>query len=287
MGPTALQKNWSLRKNQIVRRALQADPAQEYFVYVPSTGGHSAPLFVAIHGISRNALEVAKTFAGLAEAAGVVMVVPHFTADRYPDYQRLGRTESGMRADLVLDSILQEVVWITGASTAPMYLFGYSGGAQFAHRYAMAYPHRVARVVVASAGWYTLPTRQRRFPYGIRRNKAIPSIRFDPEEFLRVPIAVIVGELDVGSEGLRHSERLDREQGLTRVERARNWVEAMQAAAAEYHVEPLVTYTQVPGGEHSFALMMERSKLGERVFETLFAAPSKDSNGNDHRAKRG
>ena len=30
------------------------------------------------------------------------------------------------------------------------HLFGFSGGAQFAHRYVMAYPHRVASAVFAS-----------------------------------------------------------------------------------------------------------------------------------------
>lgn len=281
MSPTPLKKRWSLRKTQVMRRTLQADPTLEYFVYVPSSGGQGAPLFIAVHGISRNARELAKMFAGLAESAGVVLVAPHFPADRYPDYQRLGRSDRGARADAALDSITQEVAWLTGAATTQLFLFGYSGGAQFVHRYAMAHPHRVARVAVAAAGWYTLPSRARRFPYGIRPGKKLRSVRPDPEEFLRIPTAVFVGENDVTSDGLRHSERLDREQGVTRVERAYNWVEAMRAAAVTYQLEPRITLEQIAGAHHSFKYMMKRGQLGERVFESLFGIPFKRSEDGD------
>ena len=43
-------------------------------------------------------------------------------------------------------------------------LVGFSGGAQFAHRFAMLYPGCVRRVVVAAAGWYTYIDPSRPFP---------------------------------------------------------------------------------------------------------------------------
>jgi pimeloyl-ACP methyl ester carboxylesterase len=227
-------------------------------------------MFVAVHGISRNAPAQANLFATYAEAAGAVLVAPTFAADRFPDYQRLGRARRGARADEVLHSIVEEAAWLTGAASAQIYLFGYSGGAQFAHRYTMAYPDRVARAVAASAGWYTFPTPKRRFPYGLRPTTDLPGVRLDPERFLRVPIAVLVGEDDGTDENLRHTARLDAEQGATRVERARNWVAAMHEAAATYHVPAQVTFEQVAGNDHSFELFMTRGRLGDRVFETLF-----------------
>jgi poly(3-hydroxybutyrate) depolymerase len=271
--PAAWNRSEPLQKKTVVRRVLRTDPGQEYFVAVPSAGGHGAPLFVAVHGISRNAIEQAKMFSSFCEANGVVLVAPHFSAEKHSDYQRLGRAGRGDRADVVLNSIIEETSWLTGASTTQVYLFGYSGGAQFAHRYLMAYPHRVARAVIASAGWYTFPDRGKRFPYGIRPNRHLPSVRFDPEEFLRVPVAVLVGELDTTSVGLRRTARVDRQQGETRVERARNWVEAMQAAARAYRLDPQVSFEQMPGGDHSFKDLMKQSQLGERVFQALFGAP--------------
>ena len=273
MGLLKTSRAWSLPTQQILRRVLQADPGQEYFVCVPSAGGSDAPLFVTVHGVSRNAHEQARLFSRYAEMRGAVLVAPQFTPAQHSDYQRLGRAGRGLRADLTLDAILEEVAWLTGASAAQIYLFGYSGGAQFAHRYAMAHPHRVARAVVAAAGWYTFPDARTRFPYGIRPSRDLPDLRFDPEEFLRVPIAVLVGEKDTTSEGLRHTQRVDRQQGLTRLERARNWVVAMQDAAAAYQLEPRVTFAPIRGGDHSFSQSMQRSRLGEQVFHELFALP--------------
>lgn len=262
-------------------RVCQQDPGQRYFVYVPGSGGEDARLLVAVHGTSRNSEEHAYSFAPYCEEFGVVLVAPHFAEGRARDYQRLGGSGCGPRADVVLDGILEETACLTGAATARFYLFGRSGGGQFAHRYTMAHPHRVAGAVIAAAGWYTFPDPRRRFPYGIRRSRDLPDVRFDAEEFLRVPITVIVGEEDTGSAELRRSKRA-REQGETRVERARNWVAAMRAAARAHHLDPLVSYESIPGGDHSFTQLMQSGRLGDRVFSALFGAPCTPAAGADH-----
>jgi pimeloyl-ACP methyl ester carboxylesterase len=270
--PGNLETNarWSLPKKQLLRRVLKPDPRQEYFVYVPSTGGQDAPLFVSVHGLSRNTREQGRLFSGYCESRGVVLVAPRFSRREYGDYQRLGRAGLGSRADLALHAIVEEVALLTGASASQIYLFGFSGGAQFAHRYTMAHPQRVVRAVIVSAGWYTFPDARRRFPYGIRPIPALTGVRFDPEEFLRVPITVLVGDQDGTNGTLRHSKRLDSQQGVTRVERARNWVSAMIEAANAYHMDPQVSFEQVGGTNHSFKQFMNCGALGEKVFEALF-----------------
>lgn len=267
----------------MLRRALRSNPSQEYLVYVPSAGGADAPLFVPVHGISRNAHEQARLFAPLCEALGAVLVAPYFAGEEHRDYQRLGRLGRGRRADAALEAILEEVASLTGAAATRIHLFGYSGGAQFAHRYVMAHPHRVARAAVVSAGWYTFPDARKRFPYGIRTSPKLPGVRFDPEEFLRVPISVLVGAKDGGSARLRRTRRVDRQQGVTRVERARNWVQAMRTAAEAYQLEPLVSYVEVDSSNHSFTQFAERGALAERVFGALFdlgSLPVRDRKGS-------
>jgi pimeloyl-ACP methyl ester carboxylesterase len=258
------------RKKRLVHRVLDSDPGQEYLVYVPSTGAHEAPVFVSVHGISRNADEHARLLSAYCEMYGVILVAPLFSAERHPDYQRLGRLGRGKRADIDLNSIVAEVSARTGAFGAKFHLFGFSGGAQFAHRYAMAHPHRIAGAVLASAGWYTLPNPTRRFPYGIRQSKKLPGVRFDAEEFLCVPMKVIVGSNDDGHAGLRRSPRLDRDQGATRVERARSWVAKMQEAAEAHHLESMVSYEEIENCDHSFKRSMLKGGLGDRVFQALF-----------------
>lgn len=278
---TRLKIGQVLPTQQVIQVISRFDREQRYFVYIPSSGGAKAPVFVTVHGLSRNAREHAELLAPHCEELGAVLIAPLFTAEESRDYQRLGRVGRGGRADLILESILEEVSLSTGADVTSIHLFGFSGGAQFAHRFTMARPHRVARAVIASAGWYTFPDAERRYPYGIRASRDLPDVRFDPEEFLRVPITVIVGDQDVTTEDLRKSDRLNEQQGMDRVERARNWVRAMNDAAHAHHLDPLVSFEAIPGGDHTFATLVQTGGLGSRVFAALFEAPvTPGSNGH-------
>jgi pimeloyl-ACP methyl ester carboxylesterase len=237
-------------------------------------------MFVTVHGISRNAEEHAKLLADHAEKYGVVLLAPCFTAAHNDDYQRLGRAGRGSRADLVLDSMIEDVASSTGAVSDKVYLFGFSGGAQFVHRYTMAHPERVARAVVVAAGWYTFPDTETPYPYGIGASPDLPGLTFDPAEFLRVPIAVFVGEADLTSDNLRRNAAVDRQQGLTRLERAQRWVAAMRRAAVDYDVEPRVSYESVAGIHHSFKQFVLEGGLADRAFVWLFG-PSAAAAGGD------
>ena len=257
-------------RKRLIRRVLATDPGQEYFLYVPSSGGDKAPVVVSVHGISRNADQHARFLSAYCEIHGAVLVAPLFDGEQHPDYQRLGRDGRGKRADLALHLILSEVAAATGASAEQIYLFGFSGGAQFAHRYTMAHPHRVARSVIASAGWYTLPDATRRYPNGTRPSKKLSGVRFDAEEFLNVPMTVLVGVDDVMQRGLRRRPRLDVDQGISRVERARSFVAAMKSCADSHYMESLCEYEELENCDHSFKRSILRSGLGERVFAAFF-----------------
>jgi pimeloyl-ACP methyl ester carboxylesterase len=227
---------------------------------------------VSVHGVSRNAAKHSVTFAPACDAHGVVMVAPVFRKELHEDYQRLGRRGRGHRVDLLLHKMLGEVASVTGGDVTHIHLFGFSGGAQFAHRYAMVHPHRVARVVVAAAGWYTFPDHRERFPYGIRSTSALRGVTFNPEEFLRVPIDVLIGALDTSLDKVRSTARTVAQQGTTRLDRARNWVAAMRAAADAFGMESRVTLTEVDGVGHSFSAFCERGQLVELVRRSLFGA---------------
>jgi pimeloyl-ACP methyl ester carboxylesterase len=227
-------------------------------------------VLVSVHGISRNASEQAAVFAPLCERRNVVMVAPVFTVEHHEDYQRLGRRGRGTRVDHLLHQFLQEVGIMTGADVSRIHLFGFSGGAQFAHRYLMVHPHRVVGAVVVASGWYTFPDTTQRYPYGIRPHRALEGVNFNPEEFLRVPVEVLVGAKDTDTQNLRRTERTNAQQGVDRRDRARNWVRAMRDAAERHGLPPVVTLGEVPGIGHSFAEFCERGALVERAGEALF-----------------
>lgn len=259
-----------LPRGRIVKRALAAEPEHSYFVYVPDAHVAGAPMLVCVHGLSRNAHEIMRTFMPLCASHGVALLAPVFGGEHYGDYQRLGRTGRGRRADRFLNHCVQEAAALAGADPQRFYLFGFSGGAQFAHRYLMAEPQRVIAAVIATAGWYTFPDSRHRYPYGIGRSRKLPGVRFNPEEFLHVPVTVLVGTRDVGSAHLRNTPRLDAQQGVTRLERARRWTQAMHACAGQYGVAARTQLVEVPSVDHSFVQFCRDGSLPDRVFQALF-----------------
>ena len=261
------------RRSIVTRRVLASDPRQAYLVYVPEVRSSEPRLVISIHGANRNADAHARLLSAYAETYGAVLLVPHFSAARYGDYQRLGRIGRGKRADLALHRIIAEAAALFGTPVDRFHLFGFSAGAQFAHRYAMAYPHRVASVIIANAGRFTLPDPKRRFPRGIRSTPKLPGLRFDRDAFLRVPMKVLVGAHDAGDEVVtlpRRRTDADRERSAIRAERARQWVAAMQEAGREQGVEPVVTCEELPDRIRSFRSSVLRAGLAERAFEAMF-----------------
>jgi dienelactone hydrolase len=261
-----------LPRQTVHRRACHGNPMQRYYLYVPGSARDGAPLMVAVRGTTRGTRQVVDRFAALSEASGAVLVAPCFPREPYRDYRRLGRCGHGPRADSALHAILEEMAWMLGTDTSTVHMFGFAGGAQFVHRYVMAYPRRVARAVAAAAGWYTIPDARARYPYGIRPSPELPGVRFDPEAFLQVPVTTIVGDRDVLTSGLCSAPRVTRQQGANRVERARHWVGSMRAAARACRIAPRVTLQLIPGVDHSFTSLVESGGLGERVFSALFGS---------------
>ncbi len=265
--------NEPLQNGVMMIRTLEGGPA--YLIYIPRKGGENAPVFVTVHGISRDAIEQAYMYADLAERYGVVMIAPYFSEPPFSDYQFMGRNGRGQRADLALDKIADEVGKLTHARTDKLYLFGYSGGGQFVHRYTLAHPDRVAKVAIGAAGWYTFPDPALPYPYGLKVSRKIFSgMVFDPGKFLSVPTRVFVGAEDVKQDpALNKSVRIVRQQGATRVERAQKWVAEMEKAADAIGLQTSYSVELLPGSGHSYSQCMQTGGMGPKVFSFLFDPP--------------
>jgi pimeloyl-ACP methyl ester carboxylesterase len=229
-----------------------------YYSYRPPGCAAAATPLVFVHGYNRQVEEQAGALRGLCDRLGCPLVAPFFSSEHHRRYQRLGRGTDGLRADRFLDACLDD---FSGERAAPFYLAGFSGGAQFAHRYAMAHPGRVRHLVAVAAGWYTLPSDSIAFPRGLRTARSLRGYSLNPEQFLRVPMTVIVGAEDTGTRNLRQSPELDESQGRTRVERARNWVAHLRLAARQYHQVSRASYLEVPAVGHDFGEFLERGRL--------------------------
>lgn len=280
--PASLAAVNAIDPGKVQIRHLWGDSSLRYFLYVPRKLRQTAFQYVSVHGISRNAGEHARLFAPLADQYGVVLVAPLLSRRDYGDYQRLGRTGSGRRADQALQRICREVESLTGAAGSKIRLFGFSGGGQFAHRYTMAFPEYVERVVIGAAGWYTYPDDTRKFPYGTAPTPRLTDLDFDMKRFLQVPACVLVGQWDIrNGPGLNQAARIRNQQGTTRLERGRRWIEAMNRAAMMHGTGTPYEFSILPGVDHDFTCAMNSGKLGQRVFSYLFGAdPSSGHRGN-------
>ncbi len=256
---------------RVTRRAIDGLPQLDYFVYLPTAGQRQNRVFVSVHGISRNAAEHLAGFTAQAERYGAVMLAPLFPEEHFPRYQRLGSSFREGRADLAFDRALQDAAQWLGLDLERLHIFGFSGGGQFAHRYAMFYPRRVKRMVLGAPGWYTLPDPTRDYPNGLRSCGNWPKLRFTPARFLTIPTLVLVGELDdIRDDDLNKTRRIDAVQGLNRVERGERWVGSMRALARAFNLPSDFRLEIVPNANHAYESYLAHPPFAEQVFAFLF-----------------
>ncbi|MFB9950611.1 hypothetical protein ACFFP0_17300 [Rhizobium puerariae] len=227
--------------------------------YFLAQGSPMGPVLLVIHGISRNAAEMASRFAAHPAFRDHTIVAPLFEAGRFGQYQQLRAKPGQMRSDIALGNLLEHLSLISGLNVAKISLFGFSGGAQMAHRYALFYPDRVSSVLAVAAGWYTMPTTALRYPYGI--GTGAPAT-FDVAAAMNVAVTVAVGSLDTRhDQALRRSRLIETSQGRTRLARALAWVEAMRQSASVNGRKRNVSFECLVGGTHEFGQCVRETHL--------------------------
>lgn len=223
---------------------VPATPARRYYAVIPENCAIDAVPLVVVHGISRNAAELALRFGELAALNGIPVIAPLFERGSFGRYQHVRDPEGAPHCDDALFDILADAAVRFGVNDRHCDLFGFSGGAQFAHRLAMLHPHRVRHCIAAAAGWYTMPDASLPWPLGLQDapvaidQAALANVRFD----------VLVGSLDRQQDkALRRSEAIDAVQGLHRLQRARRWNRAMRKAGFSGGL------TIIPSLSHAFS----------------------------------
>jgi len=239
----------------------------ESTIIVPRKLGPQAPL-LALHGISRNAAELSRAFAAAAETSGRIVVVPHFSADKWPVYQRITRRA---RPDKTILALLSTLRGMDSAFHRPLDIFGFSGGAQLAHRFAMLYPEAVGDLHLGAAGWYTFPEDTVEYPYGIGdsphgRQRWSRLMRSGLRSYLQRRISVYVGENDTArEESLRQNLQVDEQQGAHRLERARRYVAAVNDVQAALGLNTTAQLTVLQDCDHRFSACAQQGELAYRV----------------------
>ena len=239
---------------RLVMRPAEGEGAEDgsrpdYFLFQPDDFDPALPPLVAVHGISRNAEEHLEAFAEVAVAQRRLLIAPHFDEARFGGFQRLAR-----QTELAVEALWRDVESFTGITIGKLDMVGFSGGAQFVHRYAMLNPQRVNSMILVAAGWYTFPSVAEPFPYGIksdsrRGRRAAGNL----SRFLAIPALVLVGALDSQRDAaLRKIPDVDIKQGINRIERASRWSSAFLQAATRSGVSPTLQFSMLPSCGHAF-----------------------------------
>jgi pimeloyl-ACP methyl ester carboxylesterase len=235
------------------------DEIPDCYLRLPATGPVTGVL-VAVHGISRNAAEIALRFSQSSEWDGWVIIAPLFEKKRFGQYQQLVASNGQTASDKALLMLLDRLELDYALDVDQISLFGFSGGAQMVHRFAMLHPQRVRKVYAMAAGWYMLPDANLPYPVGwsgvgVGRNSEMAL-------GLSVPMMICVGSDDRGRDkALRRSPVIDQRLGTNRHNRARRWVGEMRNAAEKLGAEPNIEFVVIPGGTHDFGVCVELGSL--------------------------
>ncbi|WP_086840112.1 alpha/beta fold hydrolase [Amycolatopsis kentuckyensis] len=203
--------------------AAPNEPRCSYCAYVPTSWTPDAelPVLVAVHGTGRSVGELREGFIPFAEQHHVIVVTPLFPAGIGDPDDVHGFTladAGGIRSDLVLLDILEQVRVRWNARVGTVLLCGHSAGGQFAHRFLYLHPDRAAAVAVGAPGRVTLLDDSLAWPDGIGDTRQRFGITVDPAAVARVPVLLVIGADDdgradlaaMGHPGFSRPEQLDR-----------------------------------------------------------------------------
>lgn len=233
------------------------DPRFSFSMYVPedhSFSGPPAPLLVIIHGTRRQTANYLTRLKKFAETHNCVVMCPLFPAgiiDPTDINNYKGILYEGIRFDLVLLSMLDQAGRIWQLQTEKIFMHGFSGGGQFAHRFFYLHPSRIAAISIGAPGRITPPSLEpeHTWPSGLADVEelfGVPPPSFDTMAL--TPIQMIVGEDDLDTsltKLVKTPNWAELEAGLTRMGRIK-W---LRDAWLKKGVK--VDFTAVPGAAHS------------------------------------
>jgi predicted esterase len=235
------------------------------YYHVPNSNLSTMPILFVLHGAGRNAVEYRNAWIEEAKARNFIVITPKFLSSDFPggDGYNLGNVfEDGDKPSAstlnneqdwtfsVIEPLFDEVKFQLDNTSNTYDIFGFSAGAQFAHRFMMFKPNaRVNKIVASAAGWYTVPTDTVEFPYGIEN---CPIENYPAPPIFSNELTIQIGTLDnnPNAPGLRRNPIVD-QQGTNRYDRAFYMFNTSQSIAENLGVEFNWQIVETPGNSHN------------------------------------
>ncbi|MCY3832112.1 MAG: alpha/beta hydrolase [Chloroflexi bacterium] len=176
--------------------AYGADPRFSYCLYAPD---EIRRICVYAHGTYRDAAFYRDQLTDFAIRNQVLLVCPLFPAGliepRDVENYKLLRFHD-IRYDQILLGMLAEISQRYRVSCERFMLGGFSGGAQFAHRFAYFHAERLSALSLAAPGRVTLLDESFDWWSGVRDAERLFGRAIDIAVLRRLPIQLLVGEND-------------------------------------------------------------------------------------------
>ncbi|MCY4020437.1 MAG: alpha/beta hydrolase [Chloroflexi bacterium] len=176
--------------------AHRADARFSYCLYVPD---EIRQVCVYVHGTYRDAAVYRDQLSDFAIRHRVLVLCPLFPAglidpDDVDNYKQL--LYRGIRFGLILLDMLEEIRARYDLANDRFMLGGFSGGAQFAHRFAYLHPGHVRALSLAAPGRVTLLDESLDWWSGIRNVEQLFGQIIDAGALRDMPIQLLIGAND-------------------------------------------------------------------------------------------
>ncbi len=219
------------------RTGVRPSEPLELFLHLPPDTTTLEPLrvLIVLHGMGVRGDVFAQNLIADADRNHWLLVAPTLPYHDVMDPVKLSEDDvqfAGMLRDM-LDGLPKKL----GLKLhRHVMVFGFSRGAQLAHRFALFYPERVDTVASISAGSYTLPTEKRTnekgaqilpLPYGVGDMEQRLGRALDNEQLKNVSFWLAVGGNDNRVDDVPRA--FDPYVGKTRLDRARTFQNALLA----------------------------------------------------------
>jgi len=251
---------------QFVFKDKLGDPEKPIRVWYhkPDQATLDCSVLFVMHGMSRTGQRYRDAWIPFSNQYGFLLVVPEFSKEHYPGSEKYNLGNMFFLHTVPID----EAKWTFSAiehlfdylkkgfhlRAVEYDIYGHSAGGQFVHRHILfKRDARVRTAVAANAGWYTLPTLDQAYPYGLKNSG------FNEKDLRRAfqqRLIVLLGEKDTDP----NHKQLNRtpmalQQGKHRFERGHTFYRVAEEQSRKLGIPLRWERHTVPGAVHSNSQM--------------------------------
>lgn len=210
------------------------------FYHIPADRDRTKmPVIIGFHGNDRDCSYWIETWKEYADKDGFMFFIPWFTHESFPTrrYQEVGiKDEDGnilspkYRTTALVDSLINTILINSGTQDSTVTIYGHSAGGQFVHRFMLLNDSPfVNKAIIGNPGWFTFPTKDLDYSYGIRNLGEIQDNQI--RKMIEKDIILQLAEGDTLRENfLRKTYEADL-QGLNRLERGNHFFDTLKSMA--------------------------------------------------------